>query len=316
MRWTDAEAAAYRAVQAVADEMRAGPMGTGTGVGGEMIPLTLDPAIMLTTDGSNNPLRQLSRVVRTTTNAWQGVTSAGTTAEWKAEHIEASAAEVELDDPSIPVHMGDVDVLYSYEVGMDAIDFLGQLRMVILDAADQLQATAFTTGSGSGQPKGVITAVAAVPGSVIAGAGTEALSSADPYNLVNALGPRFSANAQFVSHIATANTFRQMETANGSLKFPELRNDPPQLIGKRWTELSNMDGSINPAATSSNYVLLYGDFRNFVIVDRIGATLEILPAYGANRRPTAQRHAFLTFRTGSDVVVPQAFRLLNVATTA
>ncbi|MDO0938660.1 phage major capsid protein [Streptomyces sp. DG2A-72] len=251
-----------------------------------------------------------------TTNAWQGVTSAGTTAEWKAEHAEASAAEVELDDPSIPVHMGDVDVLYSYEVGMDAIDFLGQLRMVIMDAADQLQATAYTTGTGTGQPKGVITAVAAVPGSVVAGAGTEALASADPYNLVNSLGPRFSANAQFVSHIATANTFRQMETANGSLKFPELRNDPPQFIGKRWTELSNMDGSINPAATATNYALLYGNFQQFVIVDRIGATLEILPAYGANRRPTAQRHAFLTFRTGSDVVVPQAFRLLNVATTA
>ena len=37
---------------------------------------------------------------------------------------------------------------------------------------------------------------------------------------------------------------------------------------------------------------------------------------GANRRPTGQRGALLWFRTGSNVVVPQAFRLLNVATTA
>jgi hypothetical protein len=70
--------------------------------------------------------------------------------------------------------MGDVDVLYSYEVGMDALDFLGQLRVVIMDAADQLQATAYTTGSGTGQPRGIITAVAAVPGGVVAGTGTEA----------------------------------------------------------------------------------------------------------------------------------------------
>lgn len=106
-----------------------------------------------------------------------------------------------------------------------------------------------------------------------------------------------------------------METGNGSLKFPELRANPPQLIGKSWTECSNMDGAIDPAVTASNYVLLYGDFQQFVIVDRIGATLELLPGYGANHRPTAQRHAFLTFRTGSDVVIPEAFRLLNVATT-
>ena len=33
-----------------------------------------------------------------------------------------------------------------------------------------------------------------------------------------------------------------------------------------------MDGSINAAATANNYVMLYGDFQNFVIVDRIGTT--------------------------------------------
>jgi predicted phage gp36 major capsid-like protein len=38
--------------------------------------------------------------------------------------------------------------------------------------------------------------------------------------------------------------------------------------------------------------------------------------FGANRRPTGQRGALLWFRTGSNVVVPQAFRLLSVATTA
>jgi predicted phage gp36 major capsid-like protein len=58
--------------------------------------------------------------------------------------------------------------------------------------------------------------------------------------------------------------------------------------------------------------LLYGDFQaGFVIVDQVGSMLEILPGYGANQRPTGQRHAFLTFRTGSAVVVPNAFRVLN-----
>jgi hypothetical protein len=57
--------------------------------------------------------------------------------------------------------------------------------------------------------------------------------------------------------------------------------------------------------------------EQFVIVDRIGSTLELVPhLVGSNRRPTGQRGALLWFRTGSNVVVPQAFRLLNIATTA
>ena len=54
-----------------------------------------------------------------------------------------------------------------------------------------------------------------------------------------------------------------------------------------------------------------------VIVDRIGSTLELVPhLVGSSRRPTGQRGALLWFRTGSNVVVPQAFRMLNIATTA
>ena len=78
-----------------------------------------------------------------------------------------------------------------------------------------------------------------------------------------------------------------------------------------------MDGTINAAASENNYPLLYGDFGQFVIVDRLGSTLELVPhLVGANRRPTGQRGALLWFRTGSNVVVPQAFRLLSIPTTA
>jgi predicted phage gp36 major capsid-like protein len=54
-----------------------------------------------------------------------------------------------------------------------------------------------------------------------------------------------------------------------------------------------------------------------VIVDRIGATLETIQhVVGPNNRPTGQRGALLWFRTGSDVVNPNALRVLSVPTTA
>jgi hypothetical protein len=90
------------------------------------------------------------------------------------------------------------------------------------------------------------------------------------------------------------------------------------LLSRSVYENSNMDGSLNPAATENNYVLLYGDFAaGMVIVDRIGSTLELVPhLFGSNRRPTGQRGALLWFRTGSDVVIPNAFRPLSIPTTA
>ncbi|MER5943887.1 phage major capsid protein [Streptomyces sp. NPDC001928] len=312
--WTKEEGDAYRRAVGVNAELRA--MSTTGNAGGYMIPLTLDPAIILTNDGSVNPLRRIARVVQTVTNEWRGVTSAGVSAEWIAEATEVADATPTLAQPPIPVYKGDAFTTYSFEVGMDAVDLLGQLRMVLADAADQLQATAYTTGSGSGQPTGLVTALAGTA-SEINGGGTEALAAADAYTLQNALGPRWQPNAQFMAALPTINTFRQFETTNGALKFPELTGNPPRLLNRAMNENSNMDSTISAAATASNYLMIYGDHSNFVIVDRIGSTVELIPnMMGSNRRPTGQRGALLWFRTGSDSVNDAAFRMLDVPTTA
>lgn len=316
--WTGPEADAYRTAAAVNVELQRAAMSTTGANGGYMIPLTLDPAIMLTSDGSNNPLRRLARVVQTSTNAWAGVTSAGATSEWKAEAAEVADGSPTVAQPSIPVHFGDSFLSYSFEVGMDAVDFLGELTTVLIDSADNLQATAFTTGNGSTAPQGIVTGLAGTS-SEINGTGSEAIVAADAYALQNALPARFSGNATWQSHIATANTFRQLETTNGALAFPELRQSPPMLAGKAWHENSNMDGSINAAATANNYALIYGDIRQaFVIVDRIGSTLELVPNlfHTTTNRPSGQRGALLWFRTGSEVVNIAAARLLDIPTTA
>lgn len=129
------------------------------------------------------------------------------------------------------------------------------------------------------------------------------------YALQNALPPRFQAGAQWCANLGILNVLRQMETNNGSLKFPALQDNPPMLLGRTANELSNM---VATTSTGSK-IALYGDFANgFVIADRIGSTLELVPhLFGTNRRPTGQRSALLWFRTGADVVVPNAFRLLN-----
>jgi HK97 family phage major capsid protein len=59
-------------------------------------------------------------------------------------------------------------------------------------------------------------------------------------------------------------------------------------------------------------LLIYGDFSNFVVTQRVGATVELIPhLFGANRRPTGQRGLYMWARYGSDSINDSAFRLLQ-----
>jgi HK97 family phage major capsid protein len=317
LTWTAEEADAWRAVAAVQVEQRA--MSLTDNAGGYLVPLTVDPAVLLTSNGSINPLRQISRVVQTVTDTWNGVTSAGVTAEWTAEAAEVADATPALASPSIPVYKGDAFVPFSFEIQGDAVNFMQELGGLLVDGAEQLNATAYTTGSGSNQPTGIITSLVASAGTVplITPLTPETFVAGDVYALQNALPPRFQPRASWTANLSIINTMRQLETTNGALKFPGLQSNPPVLLGRTMYENSNMDGTFDAAATANNYLLLYGAFEQFIIVDRIGSTLEMVPhLFGSSRRPTGQRGALLWFRTGSNVVVPQAFRLLNIATTA
>jgi predicted phage gp36 major capsid-like protein len=80
-------------------------------------------------------------------------------------------------------------------------------------------------------------------------------------------------------------------------------------------ENSNMDSMFDPAATANNYPLVSRCFDSFANVDRLG--LELVPQLsGTSRRPTGHRGGLLWFRTGSNIVVPPAFRILSIPNTA
>ncbi|AYJ48996.1 phage major capsid protein [Rhodococcus sp. P1Y] len=313
LEWTAAEADAYRAVQTVS---RALNEGTGS-QGGHLVPLSLDPSIILTSGGSVNPIREIARNVTITGQAWRGVSSAGVTAEWTPEATEMADASPTLANPVIPVYKQDAFIPFSWEVEQDSAgDFLAELQALLADGLEQLTATALTTGTGTNQPRGVVTALLAAGAPYILTPGTpEVVSAADIFRLQSALPPRFQPNAQWAVNLGNLNVLRQFETGNGALKFPELADG--RLLNRKINEVSSLD-DINPAVTdTANVVVVYGDWSNYVVVNRIGTTLEFIQnLVGPSRRPTGQRGAVMYARVGGDVVNPNGFRALNVATTA
>src|SRR5690606_16736435 len=75
-----------------------------TDAGGYAVPYTLDPTLILTSNGSVNPLRAISRVETITGNTWKGLTSAGiTVSRGPAENQPVDPTSVSFAQPDVTV---------------------------------------------------------------------------------------------------------------------------------------------------------------------------------------------------------------------
>ncbi|MGW5578720.1 phage major capsid protein [Micromonospora chokoriensis] len=271
--------------------------------GGYLVPYTLDPSIILTNNGSANPFRQIATIKQTATDEWNGVTSAGVNAGWLAEGAEASDNTPTVGPVNIPVHKAAAWLYGSFEVLQDS-DFASELPMLMQDAKDRLEADAFTTGTGSGQPKGILTAAT----TTVTSAGVGAYAVADVYALKAAVPARWRSKGSFLMNDAIMNRTRQFDTSGGSSFWANLNDGHPErLLGRPVYEASTMVGTV----TTGSKMAVYGDFSQYAIVDRIGMSLMYEPLVkGANQRPTGQAGWFAFWRVGADVLTANAFRVL------
>ena len=288
--------------------------------GGYAVPYTLDPTIIPTSNLSVNPYRAISRVEQITTTTWQGVSSAGVTASFAAQATEASDNSPTLAQPSVTPAKAQAFIPYSIEIGQDWGALQSEMARLIQDAKDDLEADRFTFGTAATpEPEGIVKAGTAFTNT----AATATFAVADVYSLEQSLPPRFRPRASFIGNRAVYNKIRQFDTAGGAQLFVQnlqmgLANQVPTpgqlgatLLGYNAGEVSAMSTA---TTTSSADILVIGDFNYFVIVDRIGLTVELIPhLFGSGSRyPTGQRGIYAYWRTGSVVASTNAFRKLRV----
>lgn len=286
--------------------------------GSALVPSHLDPNIILTNAGSDNPYRRISKVVTTTQKVWEGVTSAGVTAEWAAEAAEAADATPGVGAKTITAHRADAYLEMSWEYNQDT-SLANEIGMLIADAKDRLEEAAHATGTGSDQPYGIVTALGLVTASRVAGssgaAGAADFVVGDLHALFTAVPPRSRRKSVWVAHNTTGGRIRQFATGTGpqGAFWTDLGADtPPLLLGRPFHESSSIDSTF--VSGSNDDVLILGNFgQYFQIVDRIGLSIARNDwITGASRRPTAQTGFFAFWRTGSDVTSPEQFRMLRL----
>jgi HK97 family phage major capsid protein len=293
------EAAAFREAR-VADEMRALSVGSGT----LPIPASIDPTIRLTNNGQINPIRQLATVTAITTTQWQGVTSAGVTPSFDAELAEVSDDTPTVAAPTLIPEKAQAYVEFSIESGMDWGSLQEELVRAISDAKDVLEASKFTTGAGHGstEPQGLISGAT---GTVAMG--TAAFAVANVYSLQQALPPRFSANAVWLSSLVHGNTSWKMVASGDATNAPIWDADRTRLLGKPWYEVSDMSTTL----TAGQRIFAYGSVADaYRVIDRAGMSVELVPlVMGATRRPIGARALYCWWRTTGGIVVQQAIKV-------
>jgi len=274
--------------------------------GGFAVTFDLDPTIVPTSNGAVNPFRRVCRVESITAPEWRGVSSGAVVATYRAEADEVGDNTPTLAQPAFTPQRADAFIPFSIEIGQDWGGLQSEMAKLIQDGKDTLEAAQFATGVGTTVfPQGIT-----VGATVTATTGTTTvLAVNDIYKTEEALPPRFRPNAQWFANRFIYNKVRQLDTAGGAnLWVQDLRqglaanatgNTGYTLIGYPANEASGMAASL---ATTTKLAVL-GDPSYYVVVDRIGMNIELIPHLfaTANNRPSGQRGIIALWRNTARV---------------
>jgi HK97 family phage major capsid protein len=282
--------------------------------GGYLIPFQLDPTVIITSDGSLNEIRRVARQVVATGDKWHGVSSGAVSWSFDDEATEVSDDTTTFAQPTIDIRTARGFVPISIEAMQDEQNVAQEVGRLLMFGKEDLEATKFIDGaSGSDEPIGVVTALDGVAASTVDSATTDTFALEDVYALQGDLPARYRRNASWLANNLIYNLIRNFTVAGGADVWERLQADrPPLLLGKPALEAEQMDGSIT--ALAANLVLIFGDFQNYVIADRIGTTVEFIPHlfHTTSNRPSGQRGWYAHYRVGADSVNDGAFRILDV----
>lgn len=310
-----------RAVHKMQAVQRALSVAGGNGTGGYGIPTMLDPTLILTAAVHTSPIRRLARVENLTyENQWRGLAAGGVVASWDTETSTVGSNEVSDDSPTftqptVDTHLARVFVPFSIEISEDFPNLLGDLAMMFAEAKQILEDVAFVSGDGSTAPKGIATVIGAVTAMRVSATTGGTFGQPDIYKLQNALPVRFRmgmGNRAYVMNNAVINLIRQFPTAVGVQGYlSELGNgQPTRLIGDELVESSVMTSTV----TTGNCLAIFGDFKRYMVVNKIGVQTELIPHLfaTATNMPNGQRGLFMRWRIGGDVIDQNAFKGLTL----
>jgi HK97 family phage major capsid protein len=288
-------------------------------LGGFGAPVMIDPTVIIQTQ-DNAEILNACRQVTITTDAWHGVSSPGATLVFKGEAAVDTDAGVTLAQPTIPVYSAVGDFSGSFELFMDypgLVDEVGSL----FGAAYRDQVSNYTSvGSGTNVPTGLFTAMSSQttsPAHVkVTSAGS--LVANDIRATFAALPERYQLGASWLmspSMVQAVAALAAPSVTSGLAPHdyaPASQGQPARLLG-RPVLVSSYAPSFASATSGTFNWMVCGDFSRYLVVNRLGASLELIPQLRSQTTalPSGSRAYFYQARWGAGPVDDLAFRNLS-----
>jgi HK97 family phage major capsid protein len=310
-----------RAMDSGAEERAAVSVGTNAH-GGFLVPTHLDPTLILTNAGSANVLRASSatrKVTLTEGSVWNGATSSGITGSWDGELVEVSDdSPNDVARQSITTFTGKAFVQASIQAFEDIAGLQSDVLMLFADARDVMEGAAHATGTGSGQPLGLFTAINASASLRVVSTTAATIGEVDVHALYRALPQRFRGRGTWVMNPLYALAIKRLGTAVSSAYSGDLTAPvTDRILGRPVLETD--DAPSTQTTTTLDQELVYADLSQFVIVDKPGSTsIEFIPNLfaTANNLPDGRRGWVMYLRTGSGMPALNGGRVLVDRTSA
>lgn len=220
---------------------------------------------------------------------------------------------------SIPVHTAMASLPFSNDLLEDAMfDVFGLGAELMGEAFGLGEENVFTNGTGANQPLGMVTGITVGTETI----GTEASGDASTLtgngiiDLHYGLPAQYRRNARYLLNSQTAKVIRKLVDGNsryiwdsvqsavhGSLVSP---GDQDVLLGK-----GVIFNEFMPDVAASAYPILFGDYKGYFIVDRVGLSLKRMEELYAESNITV---LLARKRTGGSVAEPYRLRAQVVST--
>lgn len=292
-------------------EFRAASIGTDS-AGGFGVPVLIDPTILITSGAADVPVLRVARIETITNDEWKGVSSAAAAWSWDGEAGEVSDDMTTLAQPNVVAHKAQAFIPYSIEVGQDYPNFAAEMSRLLDQGYIDLMASATITGSGSSAPFGIFTALDANTNVEVVVTTDGAFGAVDIDKVWASLPERYRRNAVWLMNVDVENEIRAFGSGTATSRFTvDQTREGISLLNGKPVLLSDSAPTFTGTTGASN-ILVVGDFSNYLVAQRAGMNIELVPhLLGSNRRPSGQRGWYAWARVGADSINDNGFRLLQ-----
>lgn len=224
-------------------------------------------------------IRSVATVIRTATGTQMQFPTADATAEVGeivGQNVTVTRADTVFGLTTLDVYKySSKDIALPFELVQDSfIDIEAYVQAVLAMRLGRITAAHFTTGTGTAQPRGIVTAAAS--GKVGAVGSTLTVSYDDLVDLEHSVDPAYRANAGvgYMMHDTSLRVIRKLKDTQGRPIFVpgyEQGNPggaPDRLLGRPIYVAQEM-----PVMAANAKSILFGDYKKYVIRDVMDLTL-------------------------------------------